>query len=237
MFEESSREEERTFSPVDIPRIILRRLWAILLVAVVVTGSAVGFSLPQAPIYEASILILVGQESPEGGDGSPSKDIADPEQIIQTVSRAIDTLPVAQGVVERLGLPEGYSQEVLNNTSSEPEPNTMFISVSYRDLSPERAQLIANATGEVISDQAPKLNISTSTITAKVWQEAMLPQDPVSPNPLRAAAIGAVFGILLGVGLAFLFEYLDGAGPREKGRKGSSRIRHSGSSPYSNADE
>lgn len=236
MSEENSREE-RMFSLEDILQVISRRLWAILLVALVVTGSAGAFSLAQTPVYEASILILVGQESPNNVDAGQSKDLADPEQIVQTVSKAINTLPVARGVVERLGLPEGSTPEVMSNMSVQPEPNTTFITVSYRDLSPERARLTANATGEVFSDQAPKLNISTSTITAKVWQEAMLPQGPVSPNPLRAAAIGAVFGILLGIGLAFLFEYLDGAGAHKKGRKGSYGVRRSGSSPYSNADE
>jgi len=55
-------EDEYFVSLRDILLVIRRRLWVISLVAVVLTGAAVGFSMAQTPVYEASIKILVGQE-------------------------------------------------------------------------------------------------------------------------------------------------------------------------------
>jgi capsular polysaccharide biosynthesis protein len=42
-----------------------------------------------------------------------------------------------------------------------------------------------------------------------VWEPAAVPEEPVSPNPLRNGLLGLVLGLMLGMGLAFLLEYLD----------------------------
>ena len=55
-------EDEYFFSLRDVLLVIRRRLWVISVVAVVLAGAAIGFSMAQTPVYEASIKILVGQE-------------------------------------------------------------------------------------------------------------------------------------------------------------------------------
>lgn len=49
----------------------------------------------------------------------------------------------------------------------------------------------------------------TRTGGAQLVSEAEVPIDPVSPKPLRNAILAFVVGLLLGVGLAFLRDYLD----------------------------
>lgn len=44
---------------------------------------------------------------------------------------------------------------------------------------------------------------------ARVLEQALLPSSPFSPQPLRNAILAFVLGSILGVGLAFLVEYLD----------------------------
>ena len=39
--------------------------------------------------------------------------------------------------------------------------------------------------------------------------DATVPDDPVEPQPVRRAVVGGVFGLLIGVGLAFLYDHLD----------------------------
>src|SRR5215213_4905414 len=53
----------------DLLLVIRRRLWFIALVALVLMGTVVGYSVSQTPTYEASIQILVGQERVGQGDG------------------------------------------------------------------------------------------------------------------------------------------------------------------------
>ncbi|MGM9946108.1 MAG: YveK family protein, partial [Lysinibacillus sp.] len=73
---------------------------------------------------------------------------------------------------------------------------------------PEQAVNIANVTAEVFKEEIPSLmNVDNINIlsAAKVSENP----SPVKPNKTLNIAIGAVIGIMLGIGLAFLLEILD----------------------------
>jgi non-specific protein-tyrosine kinase len=193
-------------SPKRILQVLLRRLWVIVLVAIVLTGSAVGFSLYQTPTYEASVKILVGQTSTPGN--SLASDVEGLQQLALTMVEAVPTLPVAQAVAEELDMPVSAGA-LLGNLSAEQVPGTMFVDVSYKDSDPKKAQLVANAVGEVFSEKISEVGPGANSVTATVWQQATLPETPVSPDPVRNGILAFVLGTLLGVGLAFLLEYLD----------------------------
>ena len=206
--EDTTPTRRNAFSVEKTLRALLRRVSAIVLVTLAVTGAALGFSLIQAPTYEASVKILVGQKSTTG-DANLSGDVSGLQELTLTVAKAVPTVPVAQGVAEQLNLPNGSAKRVLANMSVEPDPGTMFVNVSYRDSDPKRAQLIANTIGQVVSQKISEVNLGANSITATVWEPATLPQNPVSPDPVRNAAIAFVMGTILGLALAFLLEYVD----------------------------
>lgn len=101
------------------------------------------------------------------------------------------------------------SEDFLENLSVEQVAETQFIEVSYEDESPREAQRIANAVGEVFSEQVSEVSPSANSITATVWEEAALPDSPASPKPLRDGPLALILGGMLGVALAFLLEQLD----------------------------
>jgi capsular polysaccharide biosynthesis protein len=205
--EETTPTRANTITVERVLEILLRRVSAIILVTVVITGSALGFSLNQTPTYVASVKMLVSQKSP--GGPNLGGDIAGLQEVTLTVARAVDTEPVAQGVVEQLNQPELSAGEVLANMSVEPDPGTMFINISYKDSDPQRAQLIANTIAEMGSQKISDVMLGANPIVARIWQPAMLPENPVSPNPVRNGIIALLLGGILGVGLAFLLEYVD----------------------------
>jgi capsular polysaccharide biosynthesis protein len=205
--EETTPTRANTITVERVLEILLRRVSAIILVTVVITGSALGFSLNQTPTYVASVKMLVSQKSP--GGPNLGGDIAGLQEVALTVARAVDTEPVAQGVVEQLNQPELSAGEVLANMSVEPDPGTMFINVSYKDSDPQRAQLIANTIAEMSSQKISDVMLGANPIVTRIWQPATLPENPVSPNPVRNSIVALLLGGILGVGLAFLLEYVD----------------------------
>lgn len=201
-------EDEYIISLGDLLQVIWRRLWVIVLIAVLCAGLAVGYSITRTPQYESTIKILVGQEQGTDSSGSLGSDVQGLEQLTQTVADLVNSRPVAEATIQRLGLEE-ESQDFLTNVSVEQVPNTQVVEVSYRDPDPESAQQIANTVGEVFSEQVSEVSPGANAITATVWERAIVPEDPVSPNPLRDGLLALMLGLMLGTGVAFLLEYLD----------------------------
>lgn len=195
---------------IKLLQVLRRRLWAILLVAGVLTGSAVAFSTLQTPIYEASVKILIGREYTTQTNTSLNAEVQGLQELTKTMAKAVDTVPVAEAVGEKLDLSTNSAGKLRSSLSAKQDPGTMFIDLTYKDSDPERAQLIANTFGQVFSEQVSNVSVgSNAVITAAVWQQASLPRTPVSPDPVRNGLLALVLGILLGVGLAFLLEYRD----------------------------
>ena len=200
---------ELVFSPLELLRILRRRLWIIALAVVLCLSAAVGLTLLQTPRYEASIKVLVGQtladEQPSSNLGS---DVQGLVQLTRTVAEAINSRPVAEAVIDRLDL-RMTLERFFENLTVEQIPETQFVRVSYTDPDPQRAQRVANAVGEEFADQISDLRPSANAITATVWEQAVVPNEPVSPDPLRYGLLALVLGLAMGLGLALLLEYRD----------------------------
>ena len=123
-------------------------------------------------------------------------------------AQGVESRTVAEEVIQRLGL-QMTSEEFLNKQTAKQIGETQFIQVDYRDTSPQRAQQVANSIGDALSQQVSQVSASASALTATVWERADVPDEPASPKPLRDGALALVFGLMLGVGLALVLEYLD----------------------------
>jgi len=177
----------------------------IVLVIVLIEGLAVGSSFLQTPQYEGSIKILIGQES--GAKVAPVS-VSDLQQLTVTMAQAVDTYPVADAAIRRLNL-SMTPETLLDKLDSEAISETQFIMVTYPDSDPRRAQRMVNAVGDAFSEQVSKISPSANAVTATVWEEARVPESPVSPNPVRRAFFALVIGAILGAGLALLLEVID----------------------------
>ena len=200
--------DDHTLSPGGVLRVIWQRLLLILLVTVLVAGAAVGFSLSRVPVYRSSVELMVGQETSDGAQANLASDIQGLQQLTQTVAEAIESRPIAEAVVRETGLqmtPSGLEERI----TVEQVYETYFVRVHYEDSVPERAREVADAIGSVFTERISELSPSGDTITATVWEPAVEPRYPVSPNPLRDGLLGIALGLALGVGLAFLLEHLD----------------------------
>lgn len=95
-------------------------------------------------------------------------------------------------------------KETLEVTQSE---NSQMFSISATSDKATDAKNIANTAAEVFQDTLKDVlnNVDKVTIISK----ATTSTTPVSPNNKLNLAIGLVLGLMVGVGLAFIFELLD----------------------------
>ena len=204
-FGDFSEEDLSLFRPGDLFQAIWRRLWVVLLTIVVCVGTAVGYSILQTPLYQASIMVLVGQD--QGLMTDPAQG-ANLQGLAFTLSEAVATRPVGERVVRDLDL-KWSPEAIVAGTSAEVIPDTQFIEVTYTDTDPRRAQRIVNAIGDAFSEQVSEVSPQVSAISATVWERSDAPLSPVSPQPKRNGLVAFVVGVMLGVGLALLLEHLD----------------------------
>ncbi|CEG22022.1 Capsular polysaccharide type 8 biosynthesis protein cap8A [Planococcus massiliensis] len=198
---------EETISLQELFTTLKKRLVLIIaltVIAVIIAG-VVSYTL-LTPIYQTSTQILVNQEQTEATQLT-NQNIQTDLQLINTYSVIIKSPAILDQVAQQLDL--GLTAEQLNSkiTVSNAE-NSQVVNVSVEDADPAIAVDIANTTADVFQNEILEL---MSVDNVSILSPAMLKEDPtpIKPNPMLNMAIAAVIGLMLGVGIAFLLEYLD----------------------------
>jgi capsular polysaccharide biosynthesis protein len=162
-----------------------------------------GVTLWQTPVYEASAKLVVGQKRgvPQDSDLVNNARLQDPLALL--VVEAIDSRPVAEEVIRRLGLKGMKPAELLENLSVEPDGGG-FLQLSYKDTDPQRAQQIVNTIGVVSSERVAEAIGGANDVVVTMYEDASVPGSPVSPDPVRNAALALILGLMVGPVLAMV---------------------------------
>ncbi len=202
-------EGEYVLSLGDLFGVVRRYAWVIVAVAFALAAVVVGYDLLMVtPQYQATTKMVIRQE--EGAEGSGlGSDVQGLQDAAPSMVEGVKSRSVAEGVIKRLGL-SMTAADFLSNLEAEAVPSTWYVDISYSDPDQQQAQRNANATGEEFSRRIAELSeVSSTSLSATVWDEATLPKEPVSPQPLRDGTLALALGTILGVGLVFLMERLD----------------------------
>lgn len=179
----------------------LRLLIVLPLVASLVAGIIVFYVVD--PVYAAVTTLLVTQERVE-----PSllyNDIRTNRELVKTYREIARSRTVLETVVKRLDLsvtPEQLRETIEVSLRGETE----IIEVSVEHTDPVMAQWIAQHTADVFMTRVQEL---MKVDNVKIVDPAVVPANPVKPNKQLTIIIAAFLGLMMAVGLAFLFEYLD----------------------------
>lgn len=199
---------EETISLKEIFNTIKKRLLLIFAITLGVALIAAIISyFVLTPTYQSSSQFIVNQTQEDPSVQYNVNDIQANVQIINTYNVIIKSPAVLGEVIEELDLP--YSVAALSeNITVSNEQNSQVVTVTATDEVPATAVEIANTTVTVFQD---KIQDFMNVDNVSVLTEAQLsPQPtPVAPNPVLNIAIAMVLGAMIGVGLAFLLEYLD----------------------------
>jgi capsular polysaccharide biosynthesis protein len=198
---------EETISLKELFETLKKRLSLIIsitLVAALVSGVVSYFIL--TPIYQASTQILVNQAKDDQAMYNPGQ-VQTNLQLINTYNVIIKSPAILDIVVEELNLDMTTSQ-LNEKITVGSEKDSQVVNLSVQDPDPKKAALIANKTAEIFQNEIVKImNIDNVSILAKA--EVAGNPSPIKPKPLLNIAIALVVGLMAGVGLAFLLEYLD----------------------------
>lgn len=204
---------EETISIKDIFQTLKKR-WKLItlltLIAALISGSISYFLL--TPVYQSSTQILVNQKQ--------SKNQLDTNQIqsnidmINTYSVIIKSPAILEKVIDDLELPQSVDQLSQKITINSQE-NSQVFSLTVQDSNPSKAVEIANAVSGTFQKEIKDImNVDNVSVLAKA--EIKENPAPVKPNPLLNIAIAVVVGLMAGIGLAFLLEYMDNTIRNEK---------------------
>jgi capsular polysaccharide biosynthesis protein len=197
---------EETISINDIFKTLKKR-WKLImlltLIAALISGSISYFLL--TPVYQSSTQILVNQKQSE--NQLDSTQIRSNIDMINTYSVIIKSPAILEKVIDELELNQSVDQLSQKITINSQE-NSQVFSLTVQDSNPAKAVEIANTVSSIFQNEIKDImKVDNVSILAKA--EIKENPTPVKPNPLLNIAIAFVVGLMAGIGLAFLLEYLD----------------------------
>lgn len=201
--------EENTISLQEIAYALKKRWKLIVLITIVATlVSAILSFFVIKPQYEAKTKLFIGKQETQENNAYNNSDVMMYQQLMKTYAELVKTSDLVTKAVKSANL--DYNQKeikgILNNLNVTPSADTQILDLSYKGEDPKEVLKFTEAiTNEFISES--KELIPNGNV--QVIQKPQLPEKPVSPNKKLNILIAFVLGIMVGVGVVLLLEYLD----------------------------
>ncbi|MBC7870605.1 MAG: hypothetical protein H7Y09_07175 [Chitinophagaceae bacterium] len=190
-------------SLVDYFRILIRRGWILLLLALLAGGSAYLLSRGQTPVYTATQTVLIQPSRTDLGLAEASIRLLEPLAVYLTSNeRAQDIIDSAQ-----LDMTAG---QLLGATKFDTDQFRLTIKIEVESTDQSLASQIARAWGQELVDYRDQRN---RVAQREDRVDAILPDSPViaqvAPRPTFIGAAAAILGLLIGGIIVFVLEYIE----------------------------
>ena len=190
--------------------VLWRRKWVLVVTTLLVTAiAAIGSYRLLTPKYVASATLWVPTT---GQAGANTGDILLADRLMNTYAALATSRPVLQELERTLGVPPTEVKEAVDVGF---EPQTELLTIAVMSSNPEQAADIATNLAEILISQTQRTKAGRDQ-RVSLFAPAGVPEIPswlgFFPTPYwREINIGLAFlvSLIVGVGLAFLFEYLD----------------------------
>lgn len=196
---------EEEISLVELFEVLKKRLSMIISLSLIglILASAFTFFIA-TPKYSATTQLLVNQTT-GNTEGIQLNDINTNVQMINTYRDIIKGPVILEDVIKSLELNSNVSQ-LSEQIEVVTQDNSQVFSLSVTGENPYVASDIANSTASIFKDEVGNImNVENVTIIS----ESVPNTTPVSPNNALNMIIGLLLGAMLGVGAAFLLEFMD----------------------------
>ncbi len=187
----------------DYFKILWRRGWIIVLVAAITAASAYGFSKMQTPEYKGSIKLQFRPARPDWGLQNAAKGL------LPSYREFIRNDKTANEVIDRLRL-DMTRDSLLGKVATSADEATFAIQIDARDHDPQVASDIARTFAEVFKEDQDEWNThqdKRDQVHVYIWNEARVSLS--KPKTKINTLAGGIFGVMLGVVIAFFLEWLE----------------------------
>lgn len=185
-------------------RILWKRGWIIIVMAVITATSAIVFSYLQRPRYRSSIYLNV---VPARLDMSLTESI---KRMMSNYAKNIVANTTLEETIKRTG--QDMTPETMSsNVRVSPSESDFMIRIDVSDYDPDVARLMAQTVGEVFVERikATMLDQDRRDRLLVELRDPAAPAGKYFPNKTINALAGGVFGVLLGSLVVLGLEWLE----------------------------
>jgi len=186
--------------------IIKKRLWVLIATTLIfaVTSTVINFFFFEK-IYSAKVTLYVANKKQDASIMT-YQDMMAGEFLAKDYQELIKSRLVCEAVIDTLKLTDMTADQLARMINIELKTETRFIAVKVENKDPSKAALLANAVADVFRTKAVELlNIENAYIVDR----ALVPKNPVKPKIKLNIAISVLMGMVLGLAIILLWDYLD----------------------------
>jgi len=187
-------------------KILQKKWWIVLPIFLATVAATVVLTFTQTPAYRTSTTLVVAP-SPGFEDvrsfASGLNILSTRQEIASTYAEIATSRLMKNTAAETLGLSRTEKKQYTVESKVQAGTNIIVISVEGPD--PVIVSEMANNIAENLTRYAETLY---ETFVLRSLDKATVPVSPVRPNKTLNIGLAVVLGLMLGVGLAFLSEYL-----------------------------
>jgi capsular polysaccharide biosynthesis protein len=187
-------------------RILMRRGWIMILLAVITASAAFGFSTimeQKAPIYKSTIKILIQPARSDYGQAQAARDL------LRSYVAWMDSNYRAAEVIDILEL-DMLPADLRSDVTFASEASRLVIQIDVEHPNGDVANDIAREWANLFLEWRDEQN---ATVLREDRIDAFILDDPIyvldSPKTKINTAAGAVLGFLVGLAIVLVLEYLE----------------------------
>ena len=186
--------------------IIKKRAWIIALITVLaMLASTIISFFVLSPVYETKTTLIVNTEQNNETNTITGDQLNVTQKLTLTYGEIIKSRSVIDEVIKSLKLDMSY-ENVSSMITVSPVKDTQIIAISVQDTDTERAADIANSIPKVFTKEVKRI---TKANSVEVIDKAIVAENPIKPNKVMNVAIAAVLGVMIGLFITFVLEYMD----------------------------
>lgn len=184
-------------------RILWRRGWIMLLLAVIAGSTAFLLTRQQTPVFRATQLVLIQPSRTDFGLTEASRLLLNPAVVL------LDSREIAEEIIEDLQLDMTPGQ-LKGDVTIAADQLRLTVQIDVNSTDSALASDVARAWGQRLVDFRAAEN---QTARREDRVNAIMPDEPsigqIAPRPRLTGLAGAILGLLLGGVIVFVLEFLE----------------------------